>query len=136
MEPRLRDRYAVLVHQHLHAAGPLTPGVAPPPAEHSALAAIQAAWRFYHNDRVTLPALVEPLHQVAAQWRERTVAWALVVHDWSVLSYPTHASKADRARLGPAHSKGYDLTALLLVDGNDGSPVAPLELSLRAARAV
>ncbi len=136
MEPRLRDRYAVLVQQHLRPAGPLASGLAPPPAEHSTFAAAQAAWRFFNNGRVSLPALVEPLHQVAAQWRHGTSAWALVVHDWSALSYPTHASKGDRARLGPAHSKGYDLTALLLVDGGDGSPVAPLELSLRAARAV
>lgn len=136
MEPRLRDRYAVLVQQHVHVAGPLTPGLGPPPAEHSTLAATQAAWRFYNNARVTPLALIEPLHQVATHWRAQSDAWAVVVHDWSVLSYPTHRSKSDRARLGPAHSRGYDLTTLLLVDGDDGNPVAPLELSLRAAREV
>jgi hypothetical protein len=136
MEPRLRDRYAILVQQHLHAAGPLTSGLGPPPAECSTLSAVQAAWRFFNNDRVTLPALIEPLHQVATQWRQAHDGWALVVHDWSALSYATHRSKTDRARLGPMHSRGYDLTTLLLVDGQDGSPVAPLELSLRAAEAV
>lgn len=136
MEPRLRDRYVVLVQQHLHVAAPLTPGLGPPPAEQSTLAATQAAWRFYNNERVTPPALVEPLHQVASRWRQGTDAWAVVVHDWSALSYPTHTSKGDRTRLGPAHSRGYDLTTLLLVDGDDGNPVAPLELSLRAAKAV
>jgi hypothetical protein len=34
------------------------------------------------------------------------------------------------------HSRGYDLTTLLLVEGQDGNPVAPLEFSLRAARSV
>lgn len=134
MEPRLQARYAVLVQQHIHSAGPLTPGLGPPPSERSIVAATQAAWRFYNNDRVTPAALIEPLHQVAVRWRAETDAWALVVHDWSVLSYATHASKADRTRLGPAHSRGYDLTTLLLVDGDDGNPVAPLELSLRAAK--
>jgi hypothetical protein len=100
------------------------------------LAATQAAWRFFNNDDVALRQLVEPLHHVAAQWRPRTDAWAVVVHDWSVLSYPTHRRKADRVRLGSQHSRGYDLTALLLVDGDDGHPVAPLELSLRAAGVV
>ena len=136
MEPRLRDRYAVLVQQHVHVAGPLTPGFGPPPGEATSFAATQAAWRFLNNKRVTLPLLIEPLHQVAAQWRQQTTAWAVVVHDWSALSYPTHRGKADRRRLGPAHSRGYDLTAVLLVDGDNGCPVAPLELSLRAARAV
>jgi hypothetical protein len=136
MEARLRDRYAILVQQHLHAAGPLTSGLGPPPAECSALAAIQAAWRFFNNDRVTLPGLIEPLHQVATQWRQTSDAWALVVHDWSALSYPTHRSKTDRTRLGPMHSRGYDLTTLLLVEGQDGNPVAPLEFGLRAAQTV
>jgi len=136
LEPRLRDRYAVLVQQHLHVSGYLTPGLGPPPGESATVAATQAAWRFFNNDRVGLPRLVEPLHAVAAQWRQHSDAWALVVHDWSVLSYPTHHSKADRVRLGPQHSRGYDLTALLLVDGGSGDPVAPLELSLRAARTV
>jgi hypothetical protein len=93
-------------------------------------------WRFLKNPRVTLPALAEPLHQVAAQWRSAAKGWAILVHDWSVLSYPTHRSKTDRTRLGPEQSQGYDLTAVLLVDGDNGDPVAPLELSLRAARAV
>jgi hypothetical protein len=135
MEPRLRNRYAVLVQQHARVAGPLTPGLGPPGGEATTFAATQAAWRFFTNDRVTLPALIAPLHQVAAQWRQQSDAWALVVHDWSALSYPTHRGKADRVRLGPAHSRGYDLTTLLLVDGDDGRPIAPLELSLRAARA-
>lgn len=122
------------MQQHVHAAGHLTPGLGPPPGDSTTIAATQAAWRFFTNDRVTLARLVEPLHGVATQWRQRTDAWALVIHDWSVLSYPTHRSKTDRIRLGSSHSRGYDLTTLLLVDGANGDPVAPLELSLRAAR--
>jgi len=71
------------VQQHVHVAGPLTPGPGPPPGESSAFAATQAAWRFFNNPRVTLPALIEPLHQVAARWRRHSSAWAVVAHDWS-----------------------------------------------------
>jgi hypothetical protein len=124
------------VQQHVHVAGKLTPGLGPPPGHATTFAATQAAWRFFNNDAITLPQLVEPLHHVVAQWRPRTDAWALVVHDWSVLSYPTHRRKTDRVRIGSRHSRGYDLTTLLLVDGHTGDPVAPLELSPRAARAV
>src|SRR5437588_3332910 len=122
VEPRLQNRYAVLVQQHVHAAGKLTPGPSAPADARCAFAAAQAAWRFLHNEQVTLPLLIEPLHQVARQWRQRSSDWAVVVHDWSVLSYPTHGSKADRLRLGPEHSLGYDLTAVLLVDGGTGTP--------------
>lgn len=136
MEPRLRHRSAVLVRQHVHAAGKLTPGPSAPAETCSAFAATQAAWRFWHNEAVTLPRLAEPLQRVARQWRQQSSGWAVVVHDWSVLSYPTHRGKADRVRLGPEHSLGYDLGTVLLVDGDSGAPVAPLAMSLRAAQGV
>ena len=100
-------------------------------------AAVLGAHRFLHNDRVGLPALAEPLHQVARHWRQRApTAWALVVHDWSALHYPGHARKADQARLSHRRDRGYELTSLLLLDGTSGDPVAPLELRLRTARGV
>ena len=39
-------------------------GVKSLPSTKTAFAATQAAWRFLNNDRVTLPALVEPLREV------------------------------------------------------------------------
>jgi hypothetical protein len=134
VEPRLQRRYAVLVQQHLHAAGHANPGPAAPPGPLSAFAATQAAWRFLANDHISLPSLVEPLHRLAQQWRRTApTAWALVLHDWSALSYPTHTRKADCHTLGPACSRGYELTTRLLVDGRQGDPVAPLEFHLRTA---
>ena len=100
-------------------------------------AAVLGAHRFLHNDRVTLPCLVAPLHPVARPWRQQTpAAWALLVHDWSSLKYPGHAAKTDPARLSHRQDRGYELTCLLLIDGRNGDPVAPRELRLRAARAV
>jgi hypothetical protein len=139
LEPRLQLRYHQLVVEHLHVSDPLAagihalaiPGLAP------GFAAVIGAHRFLHNGQVTLPSLIEPLHQVAGQWRQQANdAWGLVIHDWSTLCYPGHARKADQARLTNGHSRGYELTSLLLLDGRNGQPLAPLELRLRAARKV
>ena len=137
MEPRLRQRYRILVAQHLRAADKLSAAAHALPGLASTFAHVQAAWRFYANEAVTLPRLVEPLHQAARQWRAQAPARpALVIHDWSSLKYPGHAGKRDQARLSRADDRGYELATLLLVDGGDGSPVAPLEVRLRTADAV
>lgn len=98
-------------------------------------AAVIGAHRFLHNDAVTLPRLLEPLQQLARQWRQQALSdWGLVIHDWSLLSYPRHRAKIDQAEVN--NGRGYELTTLLLVRGSDGQPVAPLELRLRSARGV
>jgi hypothetical protein len=58
----------------------------------------------------------------------------LVVHDWSLLSYPTHRRKTDQAKVN--NGRGYELTTLLLVEGSAGQPVAPLEVRLVSAQGV
>jgi len=123
------------VQQHLHSAGKSFAGPSAPPDENTTLAATQAAWRFLHNERITLPQLAEPLQAVARQWRrEHPGAWALVISDWSFLSYSNHTRKSDRTAHGAAHSRGYDLSTMLLVDGRQGDPVVPLELEVRTAQ--
>jgi hypothetical protein len=98
-------------------------------------AAVLGAHRFWHNDDTTLPRLIEPLHHLAQQWRQQAPrTWALVVHDWSLLSYPRHRRKTDQVQVN--NGRGYELTTLLLVEGEAGQPVAPLELRLRSARGV
>jgi len=118
-------------------AGKLTSGLSALPGVASAFAATQAAWRFYANDRVTLPALAGPLWAAARQaLDDARPAWALVVHDQSALKYPRHTSKADQTALSSDADRGYELTCALLVDGSTGEPLAPLELRLRAEGAV
>jgi hypothetical protein len=100
-------------------------------------AAVLGAHRFLYNDRAGLPALAQPLHQLARDWRrQQPDAWALSIHDWSCLSYHGHCRKADQTQLTNTRSKGYELTTVLLVGGDAGQPIAPLEVRLRAARAV
>ena len=64
-------------------------------------AAVLGAHRFLHNDRAGLPALAQPLRQLARDWRRQApTAWALAVHDWSSLSYHGHSRKDDQASSG------------------------------------
>jgi hypothetical protein len=98
-------------------------------------AAVIGAHRFFYNDAATLPRLIEPLHQLAHQWRQQAPrTWGLVIHDWSLLSYPTHKRKTDQAKVN--NGRGYELTTALLVEGSAGQPVAPLEVRLRSAKDV
>lgn len=136
-EPRLQRRYAIVVRQHIHAARAVSAGPSAPPNQASTFAATQAVWRFLDNRRITLPLLAEPLLQMARQWRKsHSSVWALIIHDWSVLSYPTHTSKHDCTLHGGLNSRGYDLGTLLLVHGDTGDPIVPLELELRADRCI
>ncbi len=80
-------------------------------------AAVLGAHRFLHNDAVTLPSLIQPLHEVSRQWRRQApLTWGLVIHDGSLLSYPGHRRKADQAKVN--HGRDYELATLLLVEGN------------------
>ena len=137
MEPRLQLRYRQLVLEHLHVSDPLAAGIhaLAVPGLADGFAAVIGAHRFLYNDAVTLPRLLEPLHQLARQWRQQAArTWGLVVHDWSLLSYPTHQRKTDQVKVN--NGRGYELTTLLLVEGSAGQPVAPLEVRLRSARGV
>lgn len=131
MEPRLRRRYRQLVLEHLHVSDPLAAGIhaLAVPELADGFAAVLGAHRFLNNDSVTLPRLIEPLHHLARQWRQQAPrTWGLAIHDWSLLSYPDHKRKKDQAKVN--HGRGYELTTLLLVEGDEGQPVAPLELRL------
>jgi hypothetical protein len=121
-----------MVFSHLRSAPELAAGVASLPDEGQGFAAVQAAWRFLNNDRVTLPALVEPLRDVGRSRAAATMApFVLLVHDWSKLTYRpgrAHRGKRDLVQLTHARDIGYELTTSLLVSADDGSPLAPMEL--------
>jgi hypothetical protein len=125
-----------LVFEHLRVAGKLNSGLCALPGVAYGFASVQAAWRFYANDDVTLPVLIEPLQQAAQHWRRQApTTCGLIIHDWSSLKYPGHQSKADQACLSNGDDWGYELASALLVDGSQGDPVAPLEMRLLTAEA-
>ena len=127
----------MLVQSHVHAAPALAAGVASLPSAGSAFAATQAAWRFLNNERVTLPALVEPLRDVGrSRSAVSTAGFVLLVHDWCKLGFDHPRGKRDLVQLTHATDVGYELTASLLVSADDGSPLAPMEMHLLTADGV
>ena len=61
-------------------------GLSALPGTNQAFASTQAMWRSLANPKVTLSALIEPIHQVARPILAATSARvALVAHDWSML---------------------------------------------------
>jgi hypothetical protein len=134
MEKRLQNRYLGLVQQHMDAATTLAAGIHALPQVGSAFAAAQAAWRFFANDKVTLPRLVEPLRECGRQAAARSASpYALLVHDWSKIDYHGHTGKKDQVQLSNALDYGYEQTTALLVDAATGLPLAPMEITVLAA---
>jgi hypothetical protein len=107
------------------------------PTAAQAFASTQAAWRFYANPRVPLTQLAQPLlaHARTAV-ADSCDAYALVVHDWSLLHYNGHPSKADRIPLSQTTDLGYGLQSALLVSDQQGAPLAPVFQGLQAADGV
>jgi hypothetical protein len=136
-DKRLQRRYLQLVQEHLSPVQAVAAGLRALPGATQAFASTQAAWRFYANPRVTLPQLARPLIEAA-----RTAVahdnqhYALVVHDWSQLTFNTHQSKRDRAVLSSATDLGYELLTALVLSDRDGAPIAPVCQQLRAAHGV
>lgn len=102
------------------------------PGDGSAFASTQAAWRFYANPDVKAPALSAPLTQCGRAMASELDRFALLVLDWSRLTYPTHTRKADRIALNQ-FTLGYVVQTALLVSDRDGMALAPLAMSLWAS---
>jgi hypothetical protein len=133
LEPRLQMRYSKMVQGHMHSVPKLAAGISGLPDVNSPFAATQAAWRFLNNERVSLPALVEPLREVGVERANSSDAgFVLLVHDWSKVAF-SHG-KSDEVQLTHQSDVGYELTTALLVSGEDGSPLAPMEIHLKTAK--
>ena len=128
----------MMVESHAQVNQALASGIHAVPEVSSSFAAAQGAYRFLHNERITLRALAGPLIE-AARTEAVTACdeWCLVVHDWSQLMYPEHTAKQDRVNLSSRRvPEGYELFTQLAVSDRDGSPLAPIGMSLRAADGV
>jgi hypothetical protein len=118
----------------LSPAQQVAAGLRAPPGEGSTWAAVQGAYRFLHNPRVTLPTLAAPLvDEVRRSVGEACARYVLAVHDWSLVRFRRHHAKRDRQAVGAnAWREGYELHCCLAVGDRDGAPLAPLALSLHA----
>ena len=131
-----QSRFNQLVLEHLSAAQPLAAGPRTMPNEAKAFASTQAAWRFYHNPRYSMPIIARPLLEAAREAvHEECQEFVLAVHDWSHI-HLDHENKKDRIELGNGHDLGYELQACLLVGDRNGKPLAPVYLGVEAADGV
>ena len=124
-----------MVTSHLQAAQALASGMHALPEVQSSFAATIAAHRFLNNERVSLPALAEPLLEYVRREVESACDdYLLVAHDWSQMMFPNHSAKQDRVRLSSRPDPdGCELQTALAISDRDGSPLAPLSLGLRFA---
>ena len=123
--------------QHLRQAESVATGLRVLASDSSRAAADLAAWRFYDNDAVSLPALAEPLLErarlaVAAICQN----YALCVHDQSGLHFTRHQAKVDRKVMYSRDDLGYEMSSALLLSDQDGQPLAPAYLALAASDGV
>jgi hypothetical protein len=136
-DKRLRERFDILVREHLAPHQRLAAGLRALPDTASAMAHTMAAWRFYNNPRVSLPELVQaPLHALRQGVAQACQRFVLAVSDWSLLHYNNHDSKPDRIVLSNKKDLGYSLYCVIALSDQDGSPLAPAGISLTAADGV
>jgi hypothetical protein len=136
-EARLQQRYHGLVMAHLSHSHRVAAGLHPPAAMASPFAAVQGAWRFYGNPRLSLGQLADPLlHCAREEVPEICDQWVLVAMDWCNLHLNGHESKADRVALAHRKDLGYELLTALAISDRTGQPIAPLCLEMRAADGV
>ena len=120
--------------EHLHSVNAAVSGLSALPATARPMAAVKAMSRFLNHEEVTLPALIEPLQEaIRAALADSPGPVALVVHDWCMFSFLTHAGKPDRVQRTHGRDIGYDLGTALIVDAADGRPLGPMEFRLRTA---
>lgn len=114
----------------------LASGVRSVPGVSTAFGAAQGAYRFFHNPRVDLRSLAEPLIEAGREAVKTDCdRYVLAVHDWSSVKIRSSSGRADR--LPERERRGdYELYATLLVGDRRGDPLAPLALSLYAGDGV
>lgn len=131
MELRLQKRYRQLVESHINVVQAVAAGIKAIPSAGKSFAATQAAWRFFRNSNVTTMDLAEPLRDVGRQaCTESTSPYALIAFDWSKMDYDGHANKTDLTQLSQELDRGYEMATALLIDAANGSPLAPMGLSV------
>lgn len=85
---------------------------------------VMGSFRFFDNDRLTLPALYQPCQQAVAE-QVAPGQRCFIAHDISVLDYSTHQAKQDLIRVGNERSYGYELYSALVLS-SAGLPLGPI----------
>ena len=137
MERRLQKRFWLLVSGHMKVASPQAAGIAKLPACRSSFAATQAAWRFLNNDRICIQDMAVAIRDVGRRAANQgKCRFVLAIHDWTKIRCGSHGSKQDLAQRTHQHDIGYELYSCLMVDGDGGIPLAPMEFRLDTGREI
>lgn len=92
---------------------------------------LQAVWRFLNNENVSFHQLNQPIEKlVFDQVAQLKHKYILVAHDWSQLQYVKHDNKINRIKRTHANDLSYELQSSLLVDVEQGLPIAPIAQTL------
>lgn len=120
---------------HLNVMQTVAAGIKALPQAGEPFAVTQAAWRFFQNPRVTLTELIQPIQKLGRRAAQQSLSpYVLLAFDWSKLDFDGHANKKDLTQLSQKRDRGYELATALLIDAQDGSPLAPMGLSVLCAR--
>jgi len=137
MDRRLQRRYVQLVKEHMSSSTRSAAGPSLLPGPTRSASATQAAWRFFNNPRVELAGLAEPLRQAGREAAADSGSrFVLLVHDWCKIDFASHTGKKDLRQCTHEHDIGYDMTTALLVDADNGDPLAPMQVHVRTADTV
>lgn len=103
-------------------------------AQKTSFATTQATWRFLNNENVSFQQLNQPIESLALlELKQSNHAFALVAHDWSQLQYVKHSNKSNRFKRTHCYDLSYELQSSLLIDAEDGMPIAPIAQTLSDA---
>jgi hypothetical protein len=112
----------MIVGQSMQHYQRIAAGLSIPASVSSGFAVTQGVWRFLANQHIPPQLLVAPLRQFAQQ--QINGGYVLHVFDWCKLDDKNHVPQADRISDCLKDSHGYDFTAQLAVNADNGSPIA------------
>jgi hypothetical protein len=127
----------MIVGQLMQHSQRIAAGLSIPAGASSGFAVTQGVWRFWANKNATPQLLANPLRQFAQQQQQQQQqiddGYVLHVFDWCKLGYKNHVSKTDRISDCLKDCHGYDFTAQLAVNADNGSPIALVQAHLKTA---
>ena len=101
---------------------------------------VQAAWRFFNNDNISIDSLFNPIFEnLKCECDTHCDKYILAMSDWSYLDYKKHLSKKDltsKNKKDNCKQIGYDLQTTIAVSDITGEPIAPMVHNLKTDKKV
>ncbi len=101
---------------------------------------VQASWRFFNNNSVTVEALFDKISEnLETEIDTHCDKYLLAMSDWSHLDYKKHTSKKElisKNKKDNCKQLGYDLQTTIAVSDKSGQPIAPIVHNLKTSKKV